>query len=306
MSAHQPPIDPRLTAILRGAPVWVSGGRGVIGARLVALARLPGADVHLFTGDVRRPGDVAACIATVAPRVLFHLAAPVDVTRDEALVPLMQATILGGTVAVADAVEALPGRPLLVQVGTCEEYGTIDAPFAEDDEPSDPVSPYARFKLAATREILRRARDRDLRAVVARPFLTYGPGQGSRQLVPAAVRAARARRPFPMTAGLQTRELNYVDDTAMGLLRCSAVPALEGRIVNVAGGDERRVVDIARAIFEIAGAPPELLQPGALPARSGEVPRFVADITRCLDVLGHVPRISLREGLGRTIEACTS
>lgn len=305
MTSETPPVDPRVEETLRGAPIWVSGGRGFIGSRLAELARLHGAEVHLFDGDIRRPDEVAASVASCVPRVLLHLAAPVDVSRDESLAPLMEATILGGAVALADAIARLPGRPLLVQVGTCEEYGTIDAPFAEDDEPSQPVSPYARFKLAATREILCRARLDGLRAVVARPFLTYGPGQRTGQLVPTAIRAARTHQPLPMTAGLQTRELNFVDDTAMGLLRCATVPALEGRIVNVAGGDERSVIEVARRVFGLAGADPRLLRPGALPTRPGEVPRFFADTTVCRKVLGHVPRFSLDEGLRRTIEAWT-
>ncbi len=299
-----PPTDPRVESRLRDAAVWISGGRGFIGSRLAELATLHGARVLLFDGDVRRQSEVRASIFAAAPRFVFHLAAPVDVSRDESLAPEMEATILGGSIAVADAVAALPEFPLLVQVGTCEEYGTIEAPFAEDDEPSAPVSPYARFKLAATREILRRT-ERGLRAIVARPFLTYGPGQRTRALVPAAVEAARTRQPFPMTAGLQTRELNYVDDTAMGLLRCADAPTLEGRIVNVAGGDEHTVVEIARRVFWLAGAAPCLLRPGALPERSGEVPRFFADTTRCRQELDHTPRVSLDDGLRRTIEAWT-
>ena len=305
MLALDPPLDPRLEAALRDVPVWVSGGAGFIGSRLVTLARLHGARLHLFDGDVRDPDQVAASIAACAPAALFHLAAPVDVTRDEALAPRMEATILRGSMAVADAAQALPRRPLLVHVGTCEEYGTIDAPFAEDDEPSEPVSPYARFKLLATRELLRRARERALRVVVARPFLTYGPGQRSAQLVPAAIRAARTGQPFEMTRGLQTRELNHVDDTALGLLRCAAAPALEGGIVNVAGGDERAVLEVVRTIFRLADAPQSLIRAGARPTRSGEVPRFFADVCRCRELLGHTPRFSLEEGLARTIEAWT-
>ena len=104
-----------------------------------------------------------------------------------------------------------------------------------------------------------------------------------------------------MTAGLQTREVNYVDDIATGLLRAVTIPAAHGRIVNIGGGEELRVVDLARRIMEFAGAPPDLLQPGALPSRAGEVPRFCSDPTRCRTLLGHVPVVSLDEGLRRTI-----
>ncbi|MCP4873112.1 MAG: NAD(P)-dependent oxidoreductase [Proteobacteria bacterium] len=304
MTASALVVDDRAVATLTDATVWVSGGHGFIGTRLVEALRLHGARPVLFDGDIADADAVTASIADAAPALLYNLAAPVNVARNPALAELMRTTLLDGALAVHAAAAATGLRPLLVQVGTCEEYGTIEAPFAESDEPSEPVSPYSRFKLEATRTLLRLAADDPrVRVVVARPFLTYGPGQNRPMLVPAAIGAALAGVPFPMTAGLQTRELNYVDDTAMGLLRIAGVPALEGTIINVAGGDERRVVDIASLIFEIAEAPDGLLRPGALPHRGGEVPRFFADTTRCRDVLGHTPRIDLAEGLRRTIDA---
>ncbi len=289
---------------LRDASVWLSGGHGFIGSRLTDLLAAEGARVTRFAGDVADPQAVARSVAGAAPAVLYNLAAPVSVARDPNLAGEMQRVIVGGALNVHAAAAETGTRPLLVQVGTCEEYGTIDAPFAEDDEPSAPVSPYAAAKLEATRALLRLAADDpSVRVVVARPFLTYGPGQSRPMLVPAAIDAAVRGVPFPMTEGLQTRELNYVDDTARGLLRIPAVPALEGTIVNVAGGDERRVVDIARLIFALAGAEDGLLRPGAIPTRSGEVDRFFADVRRCREVLGHTPRVSLEEGLRRTIDA---
>ena len=63
------------------------------------------------------------------------------------------------------------------------------------------------------------------------------------------------------------------------------------------------MVDIARAVFDLAGAPPDLLQPGAVPTRPGEVPRFCGSTERCRRLLGYVPQVSLREGLQRTIDA---
>lgn len=281
--------------------LWISGGRGFIGRRVVLLARQAGVAVTVFEGDVRRADDVAASIARSAPRVVMNLAAPIDVRRDPSLVPEMQAVILQGALNVYRSA----GAAVLLQCGTCEEYGTIDAPFAEDDEPSRPVSPYSAAKLAATRALLalHAERPEGPRVVVARPFLTYGPGQSTRALVPAAIDAAIGGRPFPMTEGRQTRELNHVDDVARGLLLAVTTPAAQGSIVNIANGQERRVVDIARLIFELAGAPPDLLRPGVMPPRRGEVPRFFADTRRCRRLLGYTPEISLREGLLQTIEA---
>lgn len=288
---------------LAGRRLWVSGGRGFIGSRLSAIARACGADVFGLPGDVR--DGVADHIGAVDPDLLVHLAAVVDVARDPALTDVMQAVIVGGARAVRAATAELATgrgvRPQLVLVGTCEEYGTISAPFREDDQPSVPVSPYAAAKLQATQEAMASAPSAPFGLVVARPFLTYGPGQQPRQLVPAAIARALAGLPFLMTEGLQTRELNYVDDVAVGLLRAAVTPAAHGHIVNIGSGDEHRVVDIVRRIFQLAGADPSLIDAGALPTRSGEVSRFYADVGRARRLLGHEPAVGLDEGLRRTI-----
>ncbi len=281
-----------VVAPLAGRRAWISGARGFIGGRLADVLVRAGVHVARFEGDLRRSADVAASLRRAAPDVVFHLGARVDVRRDPALDVAMREVLFEGTLRVA---EAVPPGARLVHAGTCEEYGTIPAPYAETDTPSDPVSPYARWKLATTRELLRRGGD----VVVARPFLTYGPGQRPRQLVPSAIRAALAGERFPMTSGVQTREWNYVDDTVAGLVRCATADV--AGLVNVCGGPELSVVEMVRRIFAAAGASEALVDVGALPQREGEVARFFGDATRCRELLGHVPAVSLDEGLRRTI-----
>lgn len=288
---------------LQDTRIFLTGARGFIGRHVLGQARTAGAEVVAFPGDVRDRKALLDAVLDAAPTHVINLAAPVDVRRDPALQPIMDGVIHDGAVHLYDAAAALPSPPAFLQCGTCEEYGTIAAPFAEDDEPSAPVSPYAAAKLQATRTLLAgfAARPDGPRVVVARPFLTYGPGQLRRQLIPAAIDAALARERFPMTEGLQTREVNHVGDIARGLLLAASTPAAAGRIVNLGCGEEIRVVDLVRLIFELAGAPAELLEPGAIPTRPGEVPRFFADTRRARRLLGYRPQVGLREGLLETI-----
>jgi len=232
---------------------------------------------------------------------VFHLAAPVDPRRDADL-----GRMLEGVVVLSERVAqaCLEAEVRLIHVGTCEEYGDGPAPFFEDQLPQ-PVSPYSAAKAAATMRIMALYRAHGLRVTVARPFLTYGPGQRGDRLIPTALRAALAGAPFPMTEGLQTREVNYVDDIARGLLAC-ADPSAIGRILNIGGGPELPVIELVRRIFAIAGADPGRIQAGALPTRSGESRRFVGNHQRARLVLGHRPEVSLDEGLRRTMEACRS
>lgn len=282
-----------------GARVWLDGARGFIGRHLLRRLVALGAEVLTYDGDVRDRGAVATSLRDAAPDAALHLAAQVDVARDPSLNRVMEAVILGGARAVLDGVAALPRPCRMVQVGTCEEYGTIEAPFAEDDAPSAPVSPYSRWKLAATREALARAGEVDV--VVVRPFLSYGAGQRPRMLVPAAIAAARRREPFLTTEGTQTREWNHVDDTVEGLIRAAFVFDPAHRLYNLGGGPELPVRDVVDRIFDLVGAPRSLVRRGALSTRAGEVPRFVCDPRRAAVDLGHTARVGLTEGLQHTL-----
>ncbi|MCP4809331.1 MAG: NAD-dependent epimerase/dehydratase family protein [Proteobacteria bacterium] len=265
--------------------ILVTGAGGFIGTTLVQLLRDQGVS-EISTGW----RDLAA-----NPQVdlVLHLAAPVDPRRD-ADPARMQAGIVELSLAVARS----QPRARIVHVGTCEEYGEGTAPFHED-QAARPVSPYSRAKVEATERMLREHGDR---VTVARPFLTYGPGQSGPRLVPSAIRAALSGAIFQTTAGTQTREFNFVEDIARGLLACRS-EAVVGQIVNIGGGPELTVSDMVRRIYAACDADLSRVQP-TLPARTGEVPRFFGDHRRARRLLDHRPDVDLDEGLRRTIAAC--
>lgn len=298
-------------ARLRGKRVWIAGGRGFIGSRLSRILGTEGllgdggglgAQVHHLRGDISDAQNVRNSIGEAQPDFLVNLAAPVDVRRDPDLRPRMNQVILEGLQNVLAAMTELPGRPLLLQCGTCEEYGLIDAPFSEGSEPGAPVSPYAEAKLSATRAALAS----EVRVVVARPFLTYGPGQRGTGLLPSAIRAALAGEQFEMTQGTHTREFNFVDDIALDLAELLLCPSAEGRVVNLGCGVERQVVEVARLAWQLAGGNPSGLLVGTKPSRPGDIPRLFADVSRARTLLGARPRIPLEDGLKKTIEGFRS
>jgi UDP-glucose 4-epimerase len=228
-----------------------------------------------------------------------HLASPVTLDRDPDRLPEVWSGVFDLTDAVARACLADDLR--LVVTGTCEEYGDGPAPFAETQAPR-PVSPYSTAKAAATHWVVCLARARGLRATVTRPFLTYGPGQPAGRLVPSAISAALEGHAFPMTDGQQTRGVNYVSDVVRGVLS-ARTPAAIGRVVNIGGGRELSVRAIVALVFAACDADPALIRVGAVARREGETDRFVGDHTLARNLLRHAPRVSLEDGLARTIAA---
>lgn len=144
-----------------------------------------------------------------------------------------------------------------------------------------------------------------LRFVNVRIEHAYGPRDGNRKFVPALVRALRANQAnFDLTPGEQVRDFVYVDDIAAAFVtlvwKYNRLPA-NYFTVDVGTGSGQSLRSMALLARELTRSTTEL-RFGALPYRSGELMRSVAD-TRFLRELGWEPEVSLRDGLMRTIEA---
>lgn len=294
-----------------GRRVLVTGAGGFLGSHLCRLLLARGSEVHGIVrhraapegvvphpADLRHPVAWKAAFEKADPEIVFHLAAPVDLSRSPSALPRLRAGILDATHHVALA--CLGAGVPLVSTCTCEVYGTQPAPFREDCPPL-PVSAYSSLKAAAASWLLTLARQEGLQVTIVRPFLTYGPGHSPRRLVGAAMEAARAGRRFALTAGKQTREFNFVGDLVRGLA-AAASPHTRGRVINLGGGPEVEVRAMARIIFSLAGRDPDLVREGSLPHRKGETLRFYGDHALARELLGHQPRVPLEQGLLHTLD----
>lgn len=297
--------------------VLVTGGTGFMGRHLVRALHARGDDVIVIgrraypgpvpglpatisyrTGDVTNSWFMDQLVGETKPDVVFHLASSVNVSRDlDAIDEQVESTQMSAVHVGRACLTHGVGR--LVHVGTCEEYGNGPAPFRETQDPA-PVSPYSAAKVAATAFVRMLCSSFGLRAVIVRPFLTYGPEQESNLLIPALIRSALAGRDFPMTGGEQTREFNYIDDIIDGFLRAAEAPAVEGLTINLGCAEPRRIRDVAQQVLDLMGNPVRA-EFGKLAYRPGETWEFYCDNTRARELLGWSSRVGLEDGLQRTI-----
>jgi UDP-glucose 4-epimerase len=307
-------------AALAGARVLVTGATGFIGSHLTRRLVDDGAEVHALTSTVssvyptrlvdlrdritlhggsltdRSAMDVVADAAR--PDVVLHLAAYTHVGKSWDRVDECVQVNVQGTVNLLQAL-ARRGYDRFVYTGTSEIYGNVDVPFVEEG-PVNPVSPYSVAKYAGERYCRMFVQGRGWPIVMLRPFNAYGPWQSPDRVIPEIIGRAVRRQPLRMTQGLQTREFNHVDDLVDGFVRAATADGVVGEVLNLGGGEEISMRDLATTLLRLMDDPVPA-QFGALPERPTEISRMRADAGKARTLLDWQPRVSLEDGLQRTI-----
>jgi len=186
-----------------------------------------------------------------------------------------------------------------VQIGSSDEYGSSPAPQSEGAREA-PISPYSLAKTATTHFLQMLWRTEHFPAVILRLFLTYGPGQGEQRFLPQIIRGCLQGRHFPVSEGGQLRDFCYVDDVVEGILSTLAVPEICGCVVNLASGIPVTIRAIIEQVREIIGQGEPAF--GQIPYRAGENMALWADTRLARELFNWAPRVTLPEGLARTID----
>ena len=135
---------------------------------------------------------------------------------------------------------------------------------------------------------------------IVRIFNTYGPRMRPHdgRAVPTFIDQALRNKPITVHGdGSQTRSLCYVDDLVEGIWRL-LISDVVGMPVNLGNPEEITVIDLARAIVTLTGSRSEIVFTDR-PVDDPEV--RCPDISLAASRLGWNPRVSLHEGLQRTI-----
>ena len=300
---------------LAGRRVLITGAAGFLGSHLVPRLIEEGAEVCVLDQpDARRWGllertDLAATlradVRTLAEPahdgvlgdvdVIFHLAA-VGVTGEVGDVRQLVAGNVDGTLAVLLAAQRLGGR--VVYCGSCFEYGSGER-WSEDALPA-PTTEYGAAKAAAWLLANAFARRTGLEVVSLRPFTMYGPMEPPGRLVPSVVRHALAGRAIDLTPGDQRRDFLFVDDAVDAFVAAATTDAAVGGTFNLCSGTPVTVREVVTRVLQCTGSRSEA-RFGALAYRPTELAVLSGDPTRAAQVLGWRARVSLEDGLSRTI-----
>lgn len=312
-----------MTASWQGRAALVTGADGFIGshlteklladgARVTAVVRRTsrsqvtnllrnldrenvGALEKLIHVDMASPDAVRELAASDA-EIWFHLAADAYVPASLDQPSTVVATNIASTQNVLEAAR-LAGAGHLLVTSSSEVYGSHDDAISES-HPFYPATPYAASKLACDRLAWSYHNTFNTPLTIVRPFNCYGP-RHVYDMVPLFL--ARALRGEALTihgTGGQSRDLTYVTDTVDAFLRLAALPPC-GQAYNVGTGKDHRLVDLARAIVDLAGSSSDIVFG---PPRAGDVYKLQADATSLRNATGWQPMTDLATGLAENLK----
>jgi nucleoside-diphosphate-sugar epimerase len=310
-----------------GETVLVTGGAGFIGSHLAERLLRDGRRVrildNLSTGhrlnvdlllkefpgrldfleaDVRDRGAVDAAMDGVGE--VLHEAALPSVERSVRDPWTSHEVNVDGTLRLLEAAREA-GVRRFVLAGSSSVYGDQpELPKREAMAPS-PRSPYALSKLVAEQYVRLYAELYGMPTLTLRYFNVFGPRQDPQSpyaaVIPLFLAAiSNGTQPTIYGDGEQTRDFTYVEnvvDANMAALSCAEA---RGEALNIACGDRISLLRLLELLGHAAGRPAIAKH---APPREGDVRHSQADITRAERLIGYSPRVSLAEGIERTVAA---
>jgi len=233
---------------------------------------------------------------------VYHLAARVIVPESVLYPREYNQVNVGGTVTLMEAMRDVGVRRVVfISSGTI--YGNQKTqPVRESCRPN-PRSPYAVSKLSAEYYVRSIGDLWGIETVCLRVFNAYGPGQRlpptNAPVIPYCIRQAIDHGTIVIHGdGTQTRDYVYIDDVVDAMAISATLPDIKRLIINVGSGKETSVKDVIKQVLDITQAKPEIV---TNKTHDSGPSRMRADLGLAEKKLGYKPKVSLAEGLTRTI-----
>ena len=291
--------------------VLVTGGAGFLGSHLVEQLEADGHSVSVPRSvdcDLTDAAQTARLFADVRPELVFHLAAEVGGIGANRANPgrYWYANLMMGSHVLEQA--RVQGTRKVVMAGTVCSYPKFTPiPFKETDlwagYPEETNAPYGVAKKALLVGAQAYRDQYGLDTIFLLPTNLYGPRDNfdteTSHVIPALIRKM-IDSPESIVLwgdGSPTREYLFVDDCVEGFLL--AAERYDGADpVNLGTGVETSIRETATVVAEAVGFTGEILWDSSMP--NGQ-PRRSLDSSRAEDLFGFRARVSLHEGIARTV-----
>jgi dTDP-glucose 4,6-dehydratase len=305
--------------------IFVTGGAGFIGSAFIRLVLEETPDIEIinydaltYAGNLENlqgldatrhrfvKGDICdkETVLRNLPEeteAIFNFAAESHVDRSISSASEFVTTNVLGTQILLDAARA-KNVVRFVQISTDEVMGSLpedDAAVFNESSPLKPNSPYAASK-AAAEHFVRAARETfGTDTVITRCGNNYGQRQFPEKLIPLMIANALNDESLPVYGdGRNVRDWIFVEDHARAVWLAYA-KGKAGGIYNIGAKNERRNIEVVKAILDALGKPHSLIK--FVADRPGHDRRYAIDAALAGNELGWKPQTNWEEGLRKTV-----
>lgn len=245
------------------------------------------------------------------PDFIFHLASPASPNKNSKIsyiaypIETMQVNSVGTKVLLDMAKEQ---NASFLMASTSEVYGDPQiSPQTEEYfgnvNPNGVRSVYDEAKRFAEALTMAYVRKYALDARIARIFNTYGPfmQKDDGRVVSNFIVEALEQKPLTIYGdGKQTRSFCYVSDLVEGLAQLMFLSGLSGQVVNLGNPNEKTILEFAQIVKDLTNTSSEIVHSEPLP--ENDPTNRCPDISKAKKLLNWEPKISLEEGLKKTVE----
>ncbi len=255
-------------------------------------------------GDIAETDRLAATMREFSAEAVMHFAAATCVGESVEDPEYHYRNNIAGTLSLLDAMRQTGVQRLLFS-STCATYGLSPKCPMSEEAPQDPVSPYARTKLAVEWMIRDFSVAYGLGFTLLRYFNAAGASSDGQygedhdpenHLIPLVLQVPLGRRErilvfgndYPTPDGTCIRDYIHVDDLAAAhKLAIEATTPTTQQVFNVGTGNGASVLEVIRACEEVVG---QSISYEAVERRPGDPPALVADPAKLKSALGWEPR----------------
>lgn len=303
---------------LKGKKALVTGGNGFIGSHMVSRLVRSACDVYVITRessdiwrldevkgsinlinlDLRNGDELSKCISQIKPDYVFHMAAYGVDSRQKDYVTAAETNIIG-TVNIVKAASAV-GCEKLLNTGTSMQYGNKMGAITEKDN-YNPTNIYGSTKGAATIIAHQIARECSLDIATIIPFGVFGEMEGSHKFFPHVILSALAGEEILLSPCEQYRDYCYIENIIDGFLSAAGDKKGRNEIFNIGSGNVfhlKHYVELIMKDFEDN----KKVNYGAVEYRKNDLWSPQPDIRKIQNQLNWEIRVSLEDGINRTIE----
>ena len=274
---------------------------------------------NLSTGQVARLGDLRCSIEFIEAdlsdeKIAAEVVKDTDYVLHQAAIPSVQRSVtdpvgtnranVSATVNLLESCRKA-GVRRLIYAASSSAYGDTEILPKKEDMMPNPLSPYALQKFVGESYCRLYYELYGLETVSLRYFNVFGPQQDPNSeysaVIPKFIRRLLEGEALTVYGdGEQSRDFTFIDNVVEANLLALQAPEAPGRVCNIGCGERITLSELIRLLEEITCIEAQVNYAAPKP---GDVRHSLADISLARRVLGYEPKVMVKDGLRRAVEA---